>query len=172
MSPKLKPWLLLVGIFIVGVVTGSALTIGLGPRFVHPQQLHLPEPRDMNRHLMAYLTKRLNLTADQQTKIQPIMAEATTQLQSRHHEEMERDSQIFKAADDQISALLTPEQKVELQKMESEREKLFSGHMRPWGPPRDGTDGAHHHGGPGDGGMPPPPTAPTNAPPPGQGAKQ
>ena len=33
MSSKLKPWLVLAVIFIVGVVTGSALTIGLAFAF-------------------------------------------------------------------------------------------------------------------------------------------
>jgi Spy/CpxP family protein refolding chaperone len=146
MSSKFKPWLVLAIIFIVGVVTGSALTIGLGSRFIHP-----PGEQQMGRHWMAQLVQRLNLTADQQAKIEPIVTDAATKLQSVHHDEMERGSQIFKAAHDQISALLTPEQNVELQKLEAEREKWFSEHMR-------------HHGGPGDGGMPPPPPAAPPAP--------
>src|ERR1700683_4999799 len=35
MSSQLKPWLLLAVIFVVGVVTGSALTMGLGSYFKH-----------------------------------------------------------------------------------------------------------------------------------------
>jgi Spy/CpxP family protein refolding chaperone len=162
MSSKLKSWLLLGVIFALGVVTGSALTIGLASHF-----MHLPGEQQMKRHLMEHLVKRLNLTAEQQTKIQPIVADAETKIQSLRRDEVERGSQIFKAANEQISALLTPEQKVELQKMESEREKMFSGHMRPWGPPRDGPGGMRHHGGPDDDRTPPPPDAPTNAAPPG-----
>jgi Spy/CpxP family protein refolding chaperone len=169
MSSKLKPWLVLAIIFIVGVVTGSALTIGLSPYFIHP-----PGEMSMKRHWMAELVHRLNLTADQQAKIEPIVADASTKLQSVHRDEMERGAQIFKEAHDQISALLTPEQKVELQKLESEREKMFSGHMRPRGPTHEGPDGMHHHDGPeSDNSMappPPPPPAPeaqTNAAPPG-----
>ena len=170
MSSKFKPWLLLGVIFIVGVVTGSALTIGLASRFIHP-----PGEQQMKLHWMARLTDRLNLTADQQAKIQPILTDAATKIQSLHRDEVERGSQIFKAANDQISDLLTPEQKVGLQKMESEREKKFLDHMRPWGaPPRDGPGGMHRHGGPDNGVMPPPPPPPaasdeqtTNAAPPG-----
>ena len=158
MSSKLKSWLLLGVIFIVGVITGSALTIGLGSHFMHQ-----PGEQQMKRHLMAHLVNRLNLTADQQVKIHPIVADAETKIQSLQRDEVERGSQIFKAANEQISALLTPEQKVELQKMESEREKMFSGHMRPWGPPHDGPGGLRHHGGPDGDRMPPPPDAPTNA---------
>ena len=167
MSSKFKPWLLLAVIFIVGVVTGSALTIGLAPHFMRAQG-----PRDMKQHWMEYLTRELNLTPDQQTKIEPILTDAEIKVRSLHREEVEQGSQIIKAADIQISALLTPGQKVELQKMESDREKLFSGHMRPWGAQREGPGGMRRRAGPDDGMTPPTPppapNAPTNAaPPPG-----
>lgn len=151
MSPKIKPWLLLGGIFVIGVVTGAALTIGLGPhfaRFMHPP---VPAQHDMRKNWMAHLTKALNLSADQQAKIQPIVTDASTKLQALHHDEMEQGSQIFKTANDQISALLTPDQKAEMQKMEEERQKTFPGHMHP--------GGGFHHGGPDDQ-MPPPPAPP------------
>jgi Spy/CpxP family protein refolding chaperone len=151
MSSKLNPWLVLAVIFIVGAVTGSALTIGLGSHFKHPPG------EQMKRHWMANLVERLHLTADQQAKIQPIVTDAETRIQALHRDEVERGSQIFKSAHDQISALLTPDQQAEMQKMESEREKMFSGHM-------------HHHGGIDDGSIippPPPPVPPTNAAPPG-----
>jgi Spy/CpxP family protein refolding chaperone len=165
MSSQLKPWLVLAVIFIVGVVTGSALTIGLGSHFIHP-----PGEQQITHHWMTHLVQRLKLTADQQAKIEPILADAETKFQSLHHEEVEHGSQIFKAANDQISALLTPEQNVELQKMETEREKMFSGHVRPWGPPHEGSGGTYHHDKPGDNttpSQPPPPDALTNAAPPG-----
>jgi len=163
MSSKLKSWLLLAVIFVVGIITGSTLTIGLAPHFMHP-----PGARDMKRHWMRYLTRELSLTTDQQAKIQPIVADAVTRIHSVHRDEVERDSQIFKAADEQISSLLTPGQKMELQKMESDREKRFSDHMRPWDPPHDAPPDMHHHEGPGDGGTPPPPAMPANAAPPPQ----
>jgi len=161
MSSKLKPWLVLGVIFIAGILTGVALTIGLGPHFMHPSGM-----QQMKRHWMDNLVERLHLTADQQTKIQPILADAKTKMQSLHRDEVERGSEIIKAAHDQISALLTPGQKLEMQKMESEREKMFLDQMRPGGPPRDGGE-RHHHDGPDEGPAPPPPGAPGNAPPPG-----
>jgi Spy/CpxP family protein refolding chaperone len=151
MSPKFKPWLLLGGIFVIGVVTGSALTIGLGPHFMHGSG-----ERDMRKHWMAHLTAELNLTADQQAKIQPILADAEGKIQALRHEQVEHGYEIFKAADEQISALLTPDQKVELQKMEAEREKMFAGHMHPPG-------SMFNHDGPDDR-MPPPPPAPSGSP--------
>lgn len=148
MSSNFKPWLLLVGIFIIGVVTGWALTFGLASHFMPPPGAH-----NVKQHWMARLTRDLNLTADQQAKIQPILTDAETKLQALHRESVGRGDQIFKAADDQILPILTDAQKAQLQKMQSEREKMFSGHMRPWGA---------HHDGPDDAGPPPPP-APPNA---------
>jgi len=177
MSSKFKPWLMLAVIFVVGVVTGSALTFGLGPHFMHhPGQQQISggqqiNPQQINRLWMAQLVQRLDLTADQQAKIKPILTDARIKIQSLHRDEVERGSQIMKTAHDQISALLTPEQKVELQQMEAEREKMFLDHMRPWGPPHEGPGGVRRHGGPEDNMMPPPsPPAPgalTNAAPPG-----
>jgi Spy/CpxP family protein refolding chaperone len=146
MSARLKPWLLLAVIFVIGVVTGSALTIGLGSYFMHP-----PGSQQMKRVWMAHLTQRLNLTVDQQTKIKPILAEADMKIRALHHEEVGSIAQIFKETDEQISSVLTltPAQQAELQKMESERTKLYNGRARPWAPPRDGS-----------GGVPPPPPPP------------
>jgi Spy/CpxP family protein refolding chaperone len=157
MSTKLKPWLVLAVIFLAGILTGVGLTIGLGAHFKHA-----PEPRE-KMHLFDFLNHRLNLTADQQAKVQPITVDAETKLHALHHEELERGSQIFKAMDDQISVLLTPAQQAELQKVESDRQKMFSGHMHPWGAP----GGPSHHEGPG--GNPPPGSSPP-PPPPGQPA--
>ena len=145
MSPKLKPWLLLGGIFVIGVVTGTALTIGLAPRFLHPPQ------HNMRANWMDRLTNRLHLTLDQQAKIQPILADADTKFQALLHDERQHGSQIFKDADDQIEAILTPDQQVELKKMEAERERMFPGH-HPGG-------GNFNHGGP-DEHQPPPPASP------------
>ncbi len=163
MSSQVKPWLVLAVIFIVGVVTGSALTIGWTSHFQRPQG-----PPQIRRLWMAHLVTRLDLTPDQPAKIQPILAEAEGKIQALHRDEVEHGAQIIKTTDDQIAALLTPEQQTELQKMESEREKMFSGHMRPWGSPHDGPGGMFQHGGP-DEQLPapplPPPGASTNAPP-------
>jgi Spy/CpxP family protein refolding chaperone len=149
MSPKLKPWLLVCGIFVIGVVTGSALTVGLGSRFLHPGQ----GGYNMKAHWMTRLTDRLHLTADQQAKIQPILADADTKFQALIKDERQSGSQIFKDADEKIEAILTPDQQVELKKMEAEREKMFAGHMHPGG-------GNFNHGGQVGHMPPPPPTAP------------
>lgn len=143
MTSVVKPWLILTIIFVAGVATGVALTIALSSHFISP-----PGEAQMREHWMAGLVRRLDLTADQQAKIQPIVADATTKIQALHRDEIDHGSQIIKSADDKIAAILTPTQKAELQKMESEREKRFFGHMHPWGPGHEGPGVKHHFGGP------------------------
>jgi Spy/CpxP family protein refolding chaperone len=149
MSKVLKPWLVLAVIFIAGALSGAALTMALAPHFMHP-----PGEAQMRTKWMTHLTQKLNLTPDQQAKIQPILEDAAKSIQSLHREEVGKVSQIFKSTDDQIAAILTPEQNAELKKMQAEREKAFPGHM-------------HFHGGPdgGPGGEPPhmPPPGPPGA---------
>ena len=159
---KLKPWLVMGLIFVVGMVTGASLMIGMGPHFRHP-----PGEREMKNHWMMMLVHRLNLTDDQQAKIQPILTDAENQIHSVHGEEIGRISKIMETANSQISSLLTPDQQTEMKKLESEREKMFSGHMGGRRGPgaRDDRDGPPH-GGPGEGMKPPLPMA-TNAAPQG-----
>jgi Spy/CpxP family protein refolding chaperone len=154
MMNKLKPWLLMGGIFVIGVVTGGALSFGLGAHFMHGPM----DNRDMNKHWMAHLTKELNLTADQQAKIQPILADADVRFHALFRDEKQQGAQIFRETDDKIAAVLTPDQEAELKKMEAEREKMFPGHRHS---PGDKFD----HGAP-DGSMPTPPPPPPGPPPP------
>jgi Spy/CpxP family protein refolding chaperone len=149
---KIKPWLILALIFVLGVVTGVSLTVGLGPHFMRP-----PGAQQMKKRMLMGLTHRLNLTADQQARIDPILANAETQIQALHRDEVGRISRIMETVNTQILPLLTPEQQTELQKMrkemEGQRDRMFPGHMRPWMQP----------------GQPPPPaggTPPPNGPPP------
>jgi Spy/CpxP family protein refolding chaperone len=159
MTAKLKPWLILAVIFVAGGLSGAALIIA-----VHPGQ-----PRhDMQQMWMLQLTRKLDLTSDQQGKIKPIIHDTVQQVQKIHREEIDKVGQLLKASDDQIAAILTPDQKAELQQMIDERQKDFNRHIRQWGPPRDGNP----YGGPppeGSAPVPPPPEPPappsTNAPP-------
>jgi Spy/CpxP family protein refolding chaperone len=147
---RLKPWLAMGLIFVVGMVTGAALLFSFRGEWMHP-----PGAQQLRHLWLTHLTHRLNLTADQQAKIQPILADAGNQIQALHRGEVDRIAQIMNSANGRIAPLLTPEQQAELQKMEQEGRRDFSGHMRSWdGPPE------HHSGdGPPPGGPPGP--APT-----------
>jgi len=135
-------------IFLLGAITGSLLTIGLGPRFAPGP----PGPQEMGNHWLMHLAHRLNLTDDQQGKIRPIVMDAETQIVSKHHEDVDAISKIMADANAKIAQVLNPDQQAQLKQMESERERMFHHHGHGPGP-----DGDFHHPGPGDHPPEPPP---------------
>jgi len=152
---RLRPWLVLAVIFLVGIATGSALTVAWHSHFSQP-----PGAQQMKKHLLDRLTERLKLTPDQQAKIEPILTDADNQMQSIHHDEIQRMTQIYEKTNSEIAAILTPDQQAEMQKMVKEfqashdRDHMFPGHGKPK-PPHDGPDGPDDHDKPP--GPPPPP---------------
>jgi Spy/CpxP family protein refolding chaperone len=161
MSAKLKSWLLLGLIFLAGALSGVGLSVALALHFEHVR-MHEREG-DMQKHIMAGLTRELGLSPDQQARIQPIVADASKQIQDVHHEEIGRVTRIISSASDQIAPLLTPEQKAKLDQLKSEGGAgMFFGRSRGWGAPGD----MHHHGGDPGGEAPGPPPLPVPPPPP------
>jgi hypothetical protein len=165
MTLKLKSWLVLALIFVAGAVSGAALTLVLAPHFA-PPRMRPHDPARMQRDMLAGLTRELKLTADQQSKIQPILADTARQMQEVHHDEVQRISQIFHATGDRLTPILNPDQQATLQKLESQDgARVFFQHAHNWGqppPPPPGMPPAP----PGDApGQPPPPPPATNAPP-------
>jgi len=155
MSPKLKPGLVLAVIFIAGALSGAALTLALAPHVL--RHLHPHDPSHMKSDIMAGLTRDLNLTPDQQAKIEPIIGEAARELEEVHHDEVQRVSHIISLANDQMTPILTPDQKAQLDKLKAEGGAgMFFGHPHGFGQP-----GFHDAG-------PPPPPGPAPAPPPAQ----
>jgi Spy/CpxP family protein refolding chaperone len=165
MSASVKAWLLLGGIFIVGVVTGYALTFGFA--------LHFHGPRgeaDMRTHMMAQYVRRLNLTDDQRAQIAPIVRDTAHNIQELHRDEVGRGFEIFHMANQKILAILTPEQKAQLQRLEQEQDMMFSNRpTHPGGPPHDGPGGMpgmfRSMNQPGSPPPPPPTDGQTNTPP-------
>lgn len=152
---KVKPWLLIAVIFLAGAVTGAALTMVLGPFFRHsPSQTAI---------WMQHLTQRLDLTPDQQAKIQPIVTDGVNQMQNVRKQQIEQMTKTIDAMNKAIAAILTPEQQEKLDKMEKEmdqnRDRMFPGHKHMW-----------DHGGPG--GPPGGPGQHWQRPPPGPSDQQ
>jgi Spy/CpxP family protein refolding chaperone len=145
MTPKLKPWIFLSMIFIAGIMTGVALTVGLSSHFIKP-----PGAQQMQNRWMSLLVQRLNLSSDQQSKIEPILADSENQIQAARRDNMQTVSQIIEKTNAQIAAILTPDQQAALAKMSKEmmerNRDRFSGHGHSWG---------GQHGGPGGPGGPP-----------------
>ncbi len=109
----------------------------------------------------AEFEKRLNLTAEQKSKLESIKAEEKKKLEpirtkmKKKHDEMREliksEAEIRKSSMDKFEAVLTPEQKAELEKMKAEiHEKMKNDFGRPEGP-----RGPRGHRGPGAPGMSP-----------------
>jgi Spy/CpxP family protein refolding chaperone len=153
-SLVLRPWLVMTLIFVLGIVTGVALALTFAPHGPPP-----PGDKQMERHWLDHLTRRLHLTENQRAKIGPILEGASQQIRGVHREEVDRVGHIFDDVDARISTLLTPDQQSEFQKLKQERQDDFARHRRSWGerpPPPIAMPPGEHTGPPG-GEAPPPP---------------
>ena len=67
------------------------------------------------------LSQRLNLTADQKTKVQEIFGDTREQLRAVRQETEPRMAEIRRQADGRLQTVLTPEQWQQFQKIRDER---------------------------------------------------
>jgi Spy/CpxP family protein refolding chaperone len=84
-------------------------------------------------HGLERLTEGLNLTPDQQAKVQPIINQAQPQIAAIHREAMQKMKAVVENTASQIRPLLTPEQ----QKKLDDNQKAHRGRMNARNRPRD-----------------------------------
>lgn len=121
-------------IFLAGAATGVLVAPMIGRTFMRP-----PQPRQMSRHMLEHLQSELQLTPEQTTKIKPLVERTGADMEAIHRETMKRVVARLHQTHAEISSLLSPEQRVKLNKMEAEHRK----HIRhehviiehPGGPP-------------------------------------
>jgi len=70
--------------------------------------------RHGKRFMLERLTKELNLTSEQQTKVQPIIDQARPQIAAIHHEAMKKIKGVMDSTMSQIRPLLTADQQKKL----------------------------------------------------------
>lgn len=90
------------GILALNVYRGVVRGVGSGNRFDN-------------------MAERLNLTADQKTKVQEIFSDTREQLRAVRQETEPRMQEIRRQADGRLQTVLTPEQWQQFQKMRDER---------------------------------------------------
>jgi len=73
---------------------------------------------------LEHLTKDLDLTAQQQAQVNPIIEQTKPQIQAIHKEAMEKTRALMESSMAQIRPLLTPEQQTKLDKMKQAHEKM------------------------------------------------
>jgi Spy/CpxP family protein refolding chaperone len=87
-------------------------------------------------HGLERLTEGLDLTPDQQAKVQPMINQAQPQIAAIHREAMQKMKAVVENTASQIRPLLTPEQ----QKKLDDNQKAHRGRMNARNGPRDETE--------------------------------
>ena len=74
------------------------------------------------------ITDKLSLTAEQQTKVQPILDQARPQIAAIHQEAMQKMKTVVDSAVSQIRPLLTPEQQKKFDAIQKAHEDMMNAH--------------------------------------------
>jgi Spy/CpxP family protein refolding chaperone len=72
------------------------------------------------------ITEKLNLTSDQQTKVQPIIDGAKPQIAAIHQEAMQKMKTVMDSAVSQIRPLLTPDQQKKLDDIQKAHQDMMN----------------------------------------------
>ena len=90
----------------------------------HGPQHDGPGPHHMMGNPLEHLSKDLNLSDDQKTKVQPIIDQTKPQIAAIHKEAMEKMHALLESAGAQIRPLLTPEQQQKFDAMKKAHEDM------------------------------------------------
>ena len=74
------------------------------------------------------ITDKLNLTADQQAKVQPILDAAKPQVANIHQEAMQKMKTVMDSTISQIRPLLTPDQQKTLDDIQKAHQDMMNAH--------------------------------------------
>jgi len=77
---------------------------------------------------LQHLTENLNLTSDQQTKVQPILDAAKPQIAAIHQEAMQKVKTVIDSTTSQIRPLLTPEQQKKFDAIQKAHQDMMNAH--------------------------------------------
>jgi hypothetical protein len=122
-----KTILILVGIFLFGVATGTLFTLGAVKKGF--QVVNSPDA--LTEHVMKNLNKALHLTPEQIEKIKPYARAAAIEAQMQQKDHFTKINKIAYDAEDKILHLLTEEQKAAMQKRREKRDKDFQELLSP-----------------------------------------
>ena len=76
------------------------------------------------------LTKSLNLTSDQQTKVQPIIDQAKPQIIAIHQDAMQKTKAVMDDTMSKIRPLLTPEQQKKFDDLKAAHQEMMDAHKK------------------------------------------
>jgi len=145
-----KPWKVIfafVGVFVAGAIFGGVFTLGVGRKPRTEDRVKRPvattpvaktspattTPRKgseakiagakgiIQPTIMRQLTQRLGLTAEQKDRVRPIVTRAAEDMARLGREHLTDTARVMDRMNEDISALLSPEQRLQLEKMKQER---------------------------------------------------
>src|SRR6266481_3988091 len=111
---------------VLAVVTAGAIALG---GFVIVQAQPGPGGGGHGHAFgLQHLTDKLNLTSDQQTKVQPILDAAKPQIRTIHQEAMQKAKTVMDSTLSQIRPLLTPDQQKKLDAIQKAHQAMMNAH--------------------------------------------
>jgi Spy/CpxP family protein refolding chaperone len=111
--------------FVAGGMTGAFCGVHL---MHHHLLLGPPHSGDVPDRMREHLRRTLDLTADQEKKVSPIVDATSTKLETIRLETAERVRTVMEESKKQIAPLLTPDQQKKLDQLESEHRKMMRHH--------------------------------------------
>ena len=119
---KLKPFVLLLLVFVAGVVVG---VIGTRAAVRHVIKSVVANPDLVWTRIERALAADLKLNPEQRATVQQILAETHNQVRSLRTEYQPRFLPMIEKARADIAATLTPEQRAKFDKILKEKERLW-----------------------------------------------
>src|SRR5881398_117526 len=112
---------------LLAIAAAGAIALG---GFVLVQAQPGPGGRHWHGHEFGLkgITEKLELTADQQTKVQPILDAAKPQIAAIHQEAMQKVKTVIDSTTSQIRPLLTPEQQKKFDAIQKAHQDMMNAH--------------------------------------------
>jgi Spy/CpxP family protein refolding chaperone len=122
-------------VFVAGAATGAFLGLH---HLTHHIVLGPPHSGDVPDRMREHFRRALSLTAEQESKIAPIIDATSAKLETIRVETAERVRTVMEESKRQVAPLLTAEQQKKLEKLDSEHRKMMHHHgFLPGPPPED-----------------------------------
>ncbi len=122
---KLKPWLLIILVFVAGFAGGVVVTRGVIRHFVRQA---VNDPNFMRNVIERRLTVKLRLNHDQRAKVHDVLVNTQHDLKSLREEFQPRFLGIMGQTQSEIADILTPEQKEKFEEFQNENRHLWQPH--------------------------------------------
>ncbi len=113
-------------IFLAGAIAGGAVVMSSPETFApeRPRRPHL-SPEEFADHLWNQMRDRLKLSDEQASQAEPIFRAGFAEVRSIQDRSLQEVEAAIRKNHEEIGKLLTDDQKLELQKMNQEREEFF-----------------------------------------------